>query len=64
MGRFRLAVLGEFFKEPQTGQLSMARLLALLWGIAAVLAMWFADHLYAAEAFAGALTALGLRKGN
>jgi hypothetical protein len=56
--------LAQFFKEPATGHLSMARLLALVWGIAAVLAMFFSDHLYAAEAFAGALTALGLRRGN
>lgn len=56
--------LKEFFEEPQTGQFSMARLLALLWGLAAVVAMFFSDHLYAAEAFGGALTALGLRKGN
>jgi len=54
----------EFLQEPATGQYSMARLLALLWGVAAVAAMFFADHLYAAEAFGGALTALGLRRGN
>ena len=55
--------LREILVDPVAGKLSASRLLAILWGVAAIAAMFLVDDpIVIGEAFGGSLTALGLRK--
>lgn len=49
-------------RDPGSEKASTARVLALLWGCSAVVAVWVGgDHFHVGELIAASLTALGLR---
>lgn len=55
-------ILSGMLNDPGKEKASTARVLALVWGLSAVVAVWAGgDHFHVGELIAASLTALGLR---